>query len=388
LRSTVELMKCLAINNKVLYVDYAYTLPDLIRGITGRKRFAWQRVAGLKNRLQKISGDEQCGLYVLSLPATLPVFGTSSYKIFNILSTINASITGFFINKAIRKLKLSDIIEFNAYQPFLGNRWKLNNVTFKVFYIYDEFSNVSYFKGLAACEEKRYADAADLVIVTSDVLKTRKEVASRPIAVVNNGVHFNAFYSKIPNRSSLVETGHKVVGYTGNIDNRLDAALIERVIQAMPTTAFVFIGKVFDSALKARLEKNRNILFKSPVPAADIPDLLAGMDAGIIPYVCNNLTAAIYPLKANEYLAMGLPVVMTSFASLAQADSVVDFADSPESFKSALELALSANSDAQRNARIAVARAADWTMRANQLINHILQYKSAKQMPISEYQTH
>ena len=375
LRSTVELMKCLSVTNKVLYVDYNYTISDLIKGIKGKKKFDWKRLIGLKNRLQNISGDTEKGMYVLSLPPTLPAFATNSYWLFNLLNKFNAAITGCYINRAIRQLEMVDIIEFNSYQPFLGNHWILKNVTFNIFYIYDEFIKVPYFRGFAEREEQQYANAEDLVVVTSDELKQRKQTHHVPIAVVNNGVHFSAFNSKVLNRQ-ILPAATKIIGYTGSIDDRMDVKLMDTVIKAMPDTSFVFIGKVFDNAIKLRLTKNRNVVFTPAVPPADIPDLLAGIDVGIIPYVCNELTAAIYPLKANEYLAMGLPVVMTSFASIGEADEAVYFADNAQDFQHALERALFFDNDEQRNIRFAMAKKADWTARATQLLDIILFYKT------------
>jgi len=42
----------------------------------------------------------------------------------------------------------------------------------------------------------------------------------------------------------------------------------------------------------------------------------------LIPFLCNALTESIYPLKINEYLAAGKPVVSTSFS-----DDIRSFAD-------------------------------------------------------------
>src|ERR1700754_1455084 len=149
LRSTVELMKCISSENKVLYVDYAYTITDCIKGVLGKKPFDWKRLLGIKSRLRKIEGNETCGLYVLSLPPVLPAFIFSSYRFFKMANKLNAAITGFYINRAIKKLELKDIIGFNSFQPFLGRHWKIINLKFKVYYIYDDFTNVPWFKGFA-----------------------------------------------------------------------------------------------------------------------------------------------------------------------------------------------------------------------------------------------
>jgi len=78
LRSTVELMKGLADDNLVLYVDYAYTISDLAKGILGKKKFDWKHLLGIKSRLRRINGDDGKGLYVLSLPPVFPSFAPVS----------------------------------------------------------------------------------------------------------------------------------------------------------------------------------------------------------------------------------------------------------------------------------------------------------------------
>jgi hypothetical protein len=59
---------------------------------------------------------------------------------------------------------------------------------------------------------------------------------------------------------------------------------------------------------------------------------LAKYDLGIIPYKMNEVNRNIYPLKINEYLAVGVPVVMTAFADLTDFKSTVKAASSREFF--------------------------------------------------------
>jgi hypothetical protein len=60
---------------------------------------------------------------------------------------------------------------------------------------------------------------------------------------------------------------------------------------------------------------------------------LAKYDLGIIPYKMNEVNRNIYPLKINEYLAVGVPVVMTAFADLTDFKSTVKAASSREFLK-------------------------------------------------------
>ena len=374
LRSTVELMKCVANENLVLYVDYAYTLTDCFKALIGKKDLDWKRILGFKNRLQNISGNTDQGLYLLSLPPIFPSFTLNNYRFFKLANKFNALITGYFINKAAKKLKMQEIISFNAFQPFLGLYWKIKNETFKVYYCYDDLTDVPYFKNFVAIDEKAFISTVDLLIVTSNELEKIKRQPNIPTQVVHNGVHFQAFnkyFNNQPNKKNSPIT----IGYTGSIDNRIDINLLETVVKEMPHLNFLFIGKVFDLKVFNRLTQYKNVTFLPPVAPECIPALQSKINVGIIPYVINSLTKAIYPLKANEYLAMGLPVVMTPFASLGLADEVIYRAENSADFKNCLIKSLEEQSQELTNKRLEIAKNADWHQLAKQLMDIILKHK-------------
>ena len=373
LRSTVELMKGLADDNLVLYVDYAYTISDLAKGILGKKKFDWKHLLGIKSRLRRINGDDGKGLYVLSLPPVFPSFIIKSHRFFELANKVNAAITGYYINRAIKTLQMEHIIGFNSFQPFLGNHWAINNLEFTVYYIYDDFANVPWFQGFVAVEEKKFIAKADLVIVSSAELKKRRHMINRPVEVVNNGVHFNQFFNNIKSRK-FNEGYIKTIGYTGTMDNRIDIDLLEEVVKGLPNLRFLFIGKVREQYIYDRLIKYINVCFEPPVATDKIPYMQRQIDVGIIPYICNELTAAIYPLKANEYLAMGLPVVVTPFASLGEADSVVYIAQNAKAFIASIEIALTEKEEWLKQQRLAIAKKADWKQRSDQLMEIIERY--------------
>ncbi len=378
LRSTVELMKGLSNDNLVLYVDYAYTLSDCIKAMRGNTKIEWKRMFGVKKRLRKISGVNGKGLYLLSLPPVFPSFVFSSYKRFTIANKVNAFITGYFINKAMNKLGMKNAIAINAFQPFLGLWWRIKNISLSIYYCYDDFINVPYFKGFAEKAERDFISKTDLLIVTSDELKKRKQQKDIPAEVVYNGVHFTSFnqYKSIFNHA----TGkRKTIGYTGSIDNRIDIDLLEPVVKNMPDVDFSFAGRIFDQTIYQRLSTYSNVTFMPPVATSEVPKLMSDMQLGIIPYKLNALTAAIYPLKANEYLAMGLPVVMTPFASIGEADEVIYRAANSADFKDSICKALAQNNIGLQEERISIAKKADWATRAQQLADIIKTYKAKKE---------
>ncbi len=64
------------------------------------------------------------------------------------------------------------------------------------------------------------------------------------------------------------------------------------------------------------LKKQKNIKFFGQISHEKIPETLSNFDVGIIPYKVNLFTNSIYPLKLNEYLAAGLPVISTGIKTI------------------------------------------------------------------------
>ncbi len=62
----------------------------------------------------------------------------------------------------------------------------------------------------------------------------------------------------------------------------------------------------------SRLEREPNICRLGPKSFAELPAYVAHFDVGIIPFVVNDLTRAVNPIKLREMLAAGVPVVSTA----------------------------------------------------------------------------
>ncbi|MDD4430867.1 MAG: hypothetical protein PHF61_05645, partial [Bacteroidales bacterium] len=77
-----------------------------------------------------------------------------------------------------------------------------------------------------------------------------------------------------------------------------------------------------------------------------------------------NGTAMIYPLKINEFLAVGVPVVMTAFADLPDFGGLVTTAATKEDFVSGLLAESSSDSKARISQRIMLAGTNSWEERA------------------------
>ncbi|HNG89285.1 MAG TPA: hypothetical protein PK858_03745, partial [Saprospiraceae bacterium] len=88
----------------------------------------------------------------------------------------------------------------------------------------------------------------------------------------------------------------------------------------------------------------------------------------LIPFLLNRMTSSIYPLKINEYLAAGKPVVSTNFSEDIRtfADHIYLAADQ-EDYVRLVGVALAENDPLGQQRRAEVAATNTWEARIRQL---------------------
>jgi glycosyltransferase involved in cell wall biosynthesis len=114
-----------------------------------------------------------------------------------------------------------------------------------------------------------------------------------------------------------------------------------------------------------------NVVFLGARPQLDIPDIAAKWDVCIIPFVKNQLTKAIYPLKINEYLAMGKPVITTDFSDLSDFAQLISITETNKDFIAATKKELRYNNRMEIQKRIEFSLQNSWESRAEQFLNSI-----------------
>ena len=137
LKSTVQLMTELAKDNKVLYVEYAFTYKDVLKGILG-KDIPYRRILGIESRIRQIPIAEGKFIYVLNLPPVLPVNWIKNPDTYHRVSEWSMPKVRKAIRKAMSKLDMENPIIINAFNPFLGNHLIGHlNEELQLYYCYD-----------------------------------------------------------------------------------------------------------------------------------------------------------------------------------------------------------------------------------------------------------
>jgi len=368
-KSTVKIMAELAANHRILYVDYQYTIKDLIWGMLGKSEYVpVKRMLGLETPLRKLELEDNTYIYILTPPPILSINFIRSPAIYDFFAGWNAGIIARSVKKAIRQIGIKNPKYVNAFTPQIGVfLQKKLNITDEVYYCYDEISTCLWAKNHGKRLEDKYLKMVDKVIVSSKGLYDTKHTANENCHIVNNGVDFDLFHQSFVKLEEKEKP--KKILYIGSIDSRLDYGILTEIAIKFPNHSLVMVGRlVYDEPyVKEKIEKLKlipNVIFEGAKAPEELGAYLAQATIGIIPFVKNDQTAAIYPMKINEYLAAGLAVVSTDFADLSTFKGLIDIARTKENFVSSISDYFENDNQGFQNKRVSIAKGNSWEKRA------------------------
>ncbi|MCK4828403.1 glycosyltransferase, partial [bacterium] len=185
--------------------------------------------------------------------------------------------------------------------------------------------------------------------------------------------HFEkAQYESIPVPSELVSIDKPIVGFVCAIDNfKVDFDLIEYCAVQNRDISFVLIGPVGrgDNTVRDSLPDEDNIYYLGEKAYVHLPNYLKAFDVCIIPYRLNEYTRACFPLKLQESLAAGKPLVSINLPAVKDFSEVVYVAESKEDFSRLIRQALREDSLERIKVRQKVAMENSWEKRIQEIEN-------------------
>jgi glycosyltransferase involved in cell wall biosynthesis len=288
-----------------------------------------------------------------------------------------------FLRRAIRRARYevareqllargAERIALYVWRPEFGDALDLVPHDFSCYHIDDEytFSTTPQANTPAEVELIRRVDQ---VIVHSQRLLEKKGGINPRMARVPNGVDFAAYAAPRAEPADLAAIPHPRVGYVGVIKAQLDLDLMYELAVRRPGASFVFVGPVGFLGSKAatwqRLTALANVYALGSRAVGDLPAYTQHFDVCTMCYEVSDYTNAIFPLKLNEYLASGRPVVTSRIDSVLAFHNVVQIATTQDSWLAAIDEALNAPArlGGQLAARQSVARAHDWNILVGQI---------------------
>lgn len=216
----------------------------------------------------------------------------------------------------------------------------------------------------AEYEAQLLATADALAAVSPALVERVRRTAGREPALIPNGVRPEVARVDAP---LALERGEVTLGYFGNLTPAwFDWDLIRKVAKARPSWRVHLIG--FGGAPPRALPSNVHLHGKAP--PARLAAYAENWDAGVIPFKSSALAAAADTTKLYEYLAMGLPVVVTGVIPPQGTEGLVHRAVGVEGFIGLVERAVRPGAHDAGRGR-AFAASCVWSARLDQLLGLI-----------------
>ena len=318
---------------------------DLKRAIGKVKRLAKGAAS-----VESIARGVPANIY-LSSPVTIP------FPAFSSVRALNSNILQNTIKKETAALGFKEFGVITTL-PMTADSVLKVGAAWSLYYCPDEWSLwPGLNKQLIEKWEATLLSSVDGIVVTSEKLKLTKSLPTKSAQIVNHGVdvaHFSQA-NKSPERDKVT--------FFGLFDQRIDQELLTLLSKALPEVCFEMIGPV-QCNIRSDLQ-GTNFTWAGQVPYQALPSRLADASVLILPYVKNELTNNINPLKARECLATGKPVVATAIAELKNMDYVF-IANDHEEFLKLLKEAI-ANKDYNASAVIGSMAEFSWKHKAAEL---------------------
>ena len=221
---------------------------------------------------------------------------------------------------------------------------------------------------------RRAIELSDLTVaVSSGVARAvTHEVPRAKVAEVTNGCDFS-FYAGARPDDQLRSLDGQLAIYAGNINSRLDFALLDRMARTRRDLTIVFVGPVRgldrdDTRAWKLLLAQPNVRYLGAVEPERLPGLYAASDVGLIPYRATPLLVQNgFPLKALEMAATGLPMASTLLEPLIGLAEAIRVTEDDENFLAATHFTRSLLSENERSELLEVARRNDYAQKFAQV---------------------
>jgi len=268
------------------------------------------------------------------------------------------------IRQAMRALNFRDIILFNDNDVLNGLYLKESlSPALYVYYMRDFLQGYDHFKRHLPELEPELIRKADVVVANSTWYAEYASGYNPASHYIGQGCNIDLFDpGKVHARpAEMAGFASPVIGYVGALDSeRLDERIIENVALANPAWNVVLVGPEDAFFAQSRLHQIANIHFLGRKPLGQLPAFVASFDVCINPQLINTITRGNYPLKIDEYLAMGKPVVATRTQAMKLFGTYTYLADNPEEYPALIERALCENNPERQQDRMRFARTHTW----------------------------
>ncbi len=328
------------------FARHPHSLEHLLRPLFDNNRFIWVETIGLRSPRLSLYDFKKICLKIFRWFSSEKKISATSKKPESIhivtpfmIPYNQFSLIRWFNKYSVLKSVQKKMIELNFKADFTiasvpnSCDYVGNFSEKKIIYVcVDEFSlwpGLDF--NLVSKMESMLLKKSDLVFATSTNLLKSKSNQKTDTILLTHGVDFNHF--KLPVKKINPE---KIkICYFGLFDERSDQKIIQYIADHVENCEVFIIGSTTCNV--SMLKAHPKIKFTGPVQYSELPAKISDMDIFILPYVKNELTNNINPLKLKEYLSTGRPVISTSLAEVLMLKNYLFIADSGIAFKNVID---------------------------------------------------
>lgn len=374
--TAISLARELSKNHRVFYIDNPFTLKDIVKGWS-REQIIRRRSALFFRQRQFIAIEAGNSNLIGVTPTwTFSLNFLPVGKFFRLLSRVNEYRVERILNDIIETYSVKNFVFINCYNPFYFQHRKKIPAQLVAYYSFDNIEKSKYIGKHGSKLELEVMADYDITLTTSRGLYQKALSVAKKAYLLPNAADFELFNSAVNTQLSrppeVPDDGRRVIGYIGHVDDRLDYDILSRVAKTLTDCLLILVGPVSGSSFSIHLANLPNVISVGKRNISELPAYVSHFDCCIIPFKCNELTAYIYPLKVNEYLAAGKPVVSTRFSEdISAFTGQVVLANGPDDFVSGIRECFDNGGGSTRESRIETARSNSWQGRALSLMEII-----------------
>lgn len=373
-----HIMSRLSHQNRILYVESFGLRPpsvntkDLSRVLV-KLRYIWRNLRKINDRL------------FIYTPLLVPFYKFESIKRFNHLILLHS------LRKISKKLEFQQPILWSYVPNAIDLVGQLGEKLI-VYHCVDELSATPGFpRDTIRVMERQFLRKADVVITTSkglyeDKRKLNPNTYYQPN--VADAVHFmKAMDESTPVPPDIARIPTPRIGYVGHLaDHKVDLGLIQYVAKTHKEWSIVIIGPVWagnkkDNQNIETLGNEPNVYLLGFKPYEVLPCYLKAFDVCMLPHKLTEYSVRSFPLKFNEFMATGRPIVSSGLPALEEYADMIWMARNRHDFVRGINYYLNSDNEAMKAKRVEIACQNTWEHRIksiSRIVEEALRQKSYK----------
>lgn len=365
--------------NRVLYVSTPLDIASRLRSILHNNdnsidfRHRMEVIAGKVSPLRQINDN----LWILDCPFTLLSINKLPPFLFDIFNRKNNRKLGNWIKQQAEVLGFHDYIHLIDTDVFRSRYLKeYIHPALSVYYRRDYIFRKKYWRKHGLRCEYRLATSADLVLANSVRFANELQAYNPNVFPIETGVNLDLYDTSrtYETPADVREIPHPIIGYLGALSSvRLNTDLLLALARQCPQYSFVLTGPEDEVFRVHPLHQMSNVYFLGQKNIEEVPSYMNAYDVCINPQRVNAITDGNYPLKIDEYLAMGKPIIATSTHTMRDVFAAyTHLAESTEEWITAIDTALSeTGNQTLSQKRIAFAHTHSWGHSVSKIYNAI-----------------